>query len=120
MLLKCHGSVAMTTTTPIFIHLESACLNNPATGCFCALDFKGNHVNGRPEERELCMTPKYKLIHGDGRTINAELEAEAKDGWVPILFSSNVSGPPAAPVVTFSLVLEQRPVEAWKRDVQTT
>ena len=25
---------------PNFIHLESPCLNNPAPGCFCALDFK--------------------------------------------------------------------------------
>jgi hypothetical protein len=56
---------------------------------------------------------KYKLISGNGREVNGLLEADARMGWAPILFSSTtpaptpgVIGPP--PPVNYSMVLELR------------
>jgi hypothetical protein len=54
---------------------------------------------------------KYKLIFGNGRQINEQLEKEAKDGWKPILFdglegapSVTPGHPPGQPM--FAIVLE--------------
>jgi hypothetical protein len=40
---------------------------------------------------------KYKLITGNARELNTQLEIEGTAGWVPILFSSTVPPLPHIP-----------------------